>query len=78
MVVGGVEGSTGSFFDALSFSVQTLATIGYVMHPATAGATAVMIVESMLGIVVTALATGLVFAKFSRPTTRVAFSAAGR
>src|SRR5262249_19102633 len=65
-----------SFFDMLSFSVQTMATIGYgVMHPETHAATAVMIVESMIAIVVTALATGLVFAKFSRATTRVAFSA---
>ena len=75
LMVGGVEGSRGTFFDALSFSVQTMATIGYgVMHPESTGATIVMIVESMIAIIVTALATGLVFAKFSRPTTRVAFS----
>ena len=75
LVVGGVGGADGGFVDALSFSVQTMATIGYgVMHPASGGATAVMIAESMVGIIVTALATGLVFAKFSRPTTRVAFS----
>jgi inward rectifier potassium channel len=74
-VVGGVEGSKGTFLDSLSFSVQTMATIGYgVMHPETAGATTVMIIESMTGIIVTSLATGLVFSKFSRPTTRVAFS----
>lgn len=74
-VVGGVAGADGSFKDDLSFSVQTLATIGYgVMHPETSGATAVMIVESMFGIIVTALATGLVFAKFSRPTSRVAYT----
>jgi len=73
-VVGGFGGS-GSFLDALSFSVQTMATIGYgVMHPTASGATTVMIVESMFGIVVTALSTGLVFAKFSRPTTRIQFS----
>jgi inward rectifier potassium channel len=75
MAVGGVEGTDGTFFDALSFSIQTMATIGYgVMHPTSHGASAVMIAESMFGIVVTALATGLVFAKFSRPTTRIAFS----
>ncbi|HEU0033382.1 MAG TPA: ion channel [Kofleriaceae bacterium] len=74
-LVGGIESTDGSFFDALSFSVQTLATIGYgVMHPVSRTANEVMIVESMFGIIVTALATGLVFAKFSRPTTRVALS----
>jgi inward rectifier potassium channel len=76
LFVGGIGGARdGSFIDALSFSVQTMSTIGYgVMHPASGPATAVMIVESLFSIIVTALATGLVFAKFSRPTTRVAFS----
>lgn len=75
LIIGGVEGSSGSFLDALSFSVQTLATIGYgVMHPVGVGANTLMIVESITSIIVTALATGLVFSKFSRPSTRVAFS----
>jgi len=75
MLLDGVEGSTGSFGDSLSFSVQTMATIGYgVMHPVAASAHAIVIGESMFGIVFTALATGLVFAKFSRATTRIAFS----
>lgn len=76
VAVGGVGGSeSGGFFDMLSFSVQTMGTVGYgVMHPDSHAANIVMIVESMVGIIVTALATGLVFAKFSRPTTRVAFS----
>ena len=76
LLVGGVGGAhENSFFDMLSFSVQTMGTVGYgVMHPDSHGANIVMIVESMVGIIVTALATGLVFAKFSRPTTRVAFS----
>jgi inward rectifier potassium channel len=74
--VGGVDGMrTGSFLDALSFSVQTLATIGYgVMNPKSGAANAVMIVEAITGIIVTALATGLVFAKFARPTARVGFT----
>jgi inward rectifier potassium channel len=75
-LVGGVAGSTGSFFDAVSFSVETMATVGYgVMHPEGVGARIIMIIESIVGIIVSALATGLVFAKFSRPTTRIAFSA---
>ncbi len=75
LIVDGVEGANGTLLDALSFSVQTMATIGYgVMHPVGVAANSLMIVESMVGIIVTALATGLVFTKFSRPTTRVAFS----
>lgn len=73
--IGGITGSDGTFFDALSFSVQTLATIGYgAMYPASTAATTLMIFESIVSLVLTALATGLVFTKFARPTTRVAFS----
>lgn len=76
MAVGGVEGSNGSFGDSLSFSVQTMATIGYgVMHPTAAATHAVVIAESMFAIVFSALATGLAFAKFSRATARIGFSA---
>ncbi|HEY0482950.1 MAG TPA: ion channel [Kofleriaceae bacterium] len=74
-VIGGVAGSDGTFFDAMSFSIQTLATIGYgAMYPASRWATVVMSIESIVSLILTALATGLVFSKFARPTTRVAFS----
>jgi inward rectifier potassium channel len=74
-LVGGVRGSDGTYFDALSFSVQTLATIGYgAMYPESVGAEITMILESIVSLVLTALATGLIFSKFARPNTRVAFS----
>ncbi|HET7501152.1 MAG TPA: ion channel [Kofleriaceae bacterium] len=74
-LIGGIGGSDGSFFDAMSFSVQTLATIGYgALYPASRIASVVMMIESVVSLVLTALATGLVFSKFARPTTRVAFS----
>lgn len=75
-IVGGVDGvGSGSFFDALMFSVETLGTIGYgVMHPVSHAASVVVIVESIAGIICVALITGLVFAKFSRPVARIAFS----
>jgi inward rectifier potassium channel len=75
-LVGGVEGARpGSFWDAFVFSVQTLGTIGYgVMTPRSTGANAVMIVESITSIIFAALSTGLLFAKFSRPTARVEFT----
>jgi len=74
--IGGVEGARdGSFWDVFVFSVQTLGTIGYgVMVPRSTGANAVMIVESITSIMFAALSTGLLFAKFSRPTARVAFT----
>jgi len=72
----GVEGvRPGNFEDCFFFSVQTLATIGYgKMVPASRAAHVVVTFEAFTGILVTALTTGLLFAKFSRPTARVLFS----
>ncbi|HML10744.1 MAG TPA: ion channel [Stellaceae bacterium] len=65
----------GSFDDAFFFSVETIATIGYgVMSPATVYANLLMTLESAIGILLIALTTGLVFARFSRPTARIMFS----
>jgi inward rectifier potassium channel len=65
----------GSLADAFFFSVETIATIGYgVMSPATVYANLVMTVESAVGLLIIALTTGLVLARFSRPTARVLFS----
>jgi inward rectifier potassium channel len=76
VMVGGIEGAhSGSLWDAFLFSVQTLGTIGYgVMHPQSTGANVIMIAESITGIIVIAIITGLVFTKFARPNARVAFS----
>jgi inward rectifier potassium channel len=65
----------GSFGDAFFFSVQTMATIGYgVMAPKTLYANLLMTAEVLFGIMVLALATGLAFARFSRPRARIMFS----
>lgn len=65
----------GSFSDAFFFSVQTLATIGYgAMAPKTMYAHVLVTIEAILGLFSTALATGIVFAKFARPTARVTWS----
>ncbi len=76
LVVGGVDQARpGSFADAFFFSVQTLATIGYgQMHPVSAGANVLVTVEALFGLVITALATGLVFAKFSVVRPRFVFA----
>ena len=65
----------GSFADAFYFSVQTMGTIGYgAMYPQTTAANLLMVLEALSSLTLTALATGLVFAKFSRPSARVVFS----
>jgi inward rectifier potassium channel len=73
---GGIANATpGSFADAFFFSVQTMATIGYGdMHPASIYTNSLVTIEVLLGMTGLALATGLVFARFSRPTARVMFS----
>jgi inward rectifier potassium channel len=65
----------GHFMDAFSFSVQTMATIGYgKMVPRTPFANLLVTVEALTGLLWLAMATGLIFAKFSRPTAKVMFS----
>jgi inward rectifier potassium channel len=76
LVTGGVAHAVpGSFSDAFFFSVETMGTIGYgSMYPDSEAANVLMVAESMTSLILTALATGLVFAKFSRPTARVVFT----
>jgi inward rectifier potassium channel len=61
--------------DDFWFSVQTLATIGYgYLAPADALSNAVVTVESFIGILLSAMITGVVFARFSTPYAKVIFS----
>src|SRR5258708_3685662 len=73
---GGVAGAQpGSFRDAFFFSVQTAGTIGYgAMYPQSTAAQLAMTVESIVTLVVAAVATGLVFSKFSIPQARLEFA----
>lgn len=65
----------GSFGRAFFFSVQTFATIGYgQLAPNGVVANLVVTVEALVGLMYQALATGLLFARFARPTASVIFS----
>ncbi len=74
-LTGGIENMReGSFEDAFFFSVHTMATIGYgSMYPATFLGNVLVVTEAIVGLLVTAVSTGLVFAKFSTPTSRIVF-----
>lgn len=65
----------GSFLDALFFSVETLATVGYGhMYPATLYGHGVATLEIVVGIFWMAVITGVIFVRFSRPASSIAFS----
>jgi inward rectifier potassium channel len=72
----GIENARpGSYSDAFFFSVQTMATIGYgKMVPHSLTAHVLVTIEALIGMVGVAMASGLMFAKFARPTGRVLFS----
>lgn len=73
----GTEGATGmdSFFNAFFFSAQTMSTVGYGhISPRGMLANSVAALESMLGLLAFALATGLLYGRFSRPTAKIVYS----
>jgi len=64
-------GFAGAFF----FSVETLSTVGYGdMHPQTVYGHLVATLDIFVGMCSIALTTGLIFARFSRPKSRLVFA----
>ncbi len=75
-ISGSLEGvGDGRFTTAFFFSVQTLCTIGYGhIHPVGLAANLLVSAQALAGLMGFALGTGLLFARFSRPTARIRFS----
>lgn len=70
-----VSGVTSHFWRAFFFSIHTFATIGYGnVVPMSLAANIVVSVESLVGLLSFALTTGVLFARFSRPTAKILFS----
>jgi inward rectifier potassium channel len=68
-------GLHGEFSRAFFFSVETFATIGYGnITPMGTAAHTLVTIESLIGLLGFALATGLLFARFSRPRAQIIFS----
>lgn len=65
----------GRFSQAFFFSIQTFATIGYgQIGPNGLASNVLVTIEALVGLMYQALATGLLFARFARPTAAILFS----
>ncbi len=63
------------FLNAFFFSAHTLTTVGYGnIAPATISANVFAAIEALIGLLGFALATGILFGRFSRPSARIGFS----
>ncbi|WP_317897419.1 ion channel [Aurantibacillus circumpalustris] len=76
---GGLEAETGSefqkFMGLFFFSAQTITTLGYGhIYPIGNAASIAAAVESLLGLLSFALATGVLYGRFSRPKAHVLYS----
>jgi inward rectifier potassium channel len=75
--LGGMDSSTvkGKFWEAFFFSAQTLSTVGYGhVYPSGFEANAIAAIESLLGLLMFAVATGLMYGRFSKPKAYILFS----
>jgi inward rectifier potassium channel len=69
------EGMESPFWRAFFFSVQTFSTIGYGhVSPYGVAANIVVTVEALSGLLLFAIATGMLFSRVSRPTAKILFS----
>lgn len=74
----GGAGRLDRMLDAFFFSAQTLTTVGYGhVSPDSHLVSAVAAFESLLGLLSFALATGLLYGRFSRPHAKIRFSQQG-
>lgn len=72
---GGDSAALSHFWEAFFFSAQTISTVGYGhISPHGMAANSVAALESMMGLLAFALATGLLYGRFSRPSAQIAYS----
>jgi inward rectifier potassium channel len=65
----------GSFIEAFFFSIETLATVGYgTIAPANLYGHIVSAIEILCGLIFTAIITGLIFVRFSKPKPNILFA----
>lgn len=71
----GLESDMSAFANAFFFSVHTMTTVGYGnVYPEGPWANLVSSLEAATGLMVFAIATGLLYGRFSRPSARIVYS----
>jgi inward rectifier potassium channel len=73
----GIEGTSrfDNFMEAFFFSAQTISTLGYGrVAPLGIAANILAAIESMLGLLAFALATGMMYGRFSKPWGKIKYS----
>jgi inward rectifier potassium channel len=71
----GLESDLSAFANAFFFSFHTLTTVGYGnVYPEGTWANVISSLEAATGLMVFALATGLLYGRFSRPSARIVYS----
>lgn len=80
-MIGGVEDISGinpksnHFLNAFFFSVQTFTTVGYgFLAPVGEFAGIISTIEAFIGLMYFALITGLLYGRFSKPSSKIAFA----
>lgn len=71
----GITPEQNPFVAAFYFSTQTFTTVGYgAIAPRGNGASILASAEAFVGLITFSMATGLLYGRFSRPSTRIAFT----
>jgi inward rectifier potassium channel len=70
-----LSSTAGRWLSAIGMSVQTLTTVGYgSLHPTTPATWLLAAVEGVFGVLGFSLVAAVIFARFARPTARLAYS----
>lgn len=73
--ISGINPKSNQFLNAFFFSVQTFTTVGYgFLAPVGAVAGIISTFEAFLGLLYFALITGLLYGRFSKPSSKIAFA----
>lgn len=75
VVPGSISSNAHDFKTAFFFSIQTFSTVGYgVVSPQNFYGNIIVVLEILTGVISMAVTTGLIFAKFSKPSAKLLFS----